>query len=246
MVLYRAPGDFLFGTLSVAAALGDTTIQSSAFASLGTGYSTSIVLPIVLLNTSAGTREVVWITGHTSASTSVTVIRGKENTTAQAWASGTQWICAPTAARDTLGYYSAAQVSAMTDQHVGMEVLESDTGLLKKATFGAGWVSSAGMCLPAEVGKTQANGTVPSTATILKRVGCVISATPSSGNVGVTFSVPFPNGIIGAVAGSIDTNLFVGVVTCQTLATTGFTARPVQLNNTAPGLCSLYYEATGW
>lgn len=249
-VYYREPLDYAFGTLSQAAAIGDTTINSSAFTSLPNGVyaggSNPVVLPVVLHNPAAGTHEVVWVTGHTGSASNVTVVRGKESTTAQAWPSGTQWIVAPTAARDGLGYYSATALAALTDGHVGMRALETDTGLVKTLSYAAGWLADQGVCLPAEVGPVAAGGSVPATSAILVRPGCVLSAAPSSGLVPVTFAKPFPNGYIGALAGSLAGGQFIGSVCAESGSTTGMQLRPVQYNGAAPGVCSVFYLAFGW
>lgn len=243
---YRVPVDYSFGTLSQPASVSDTSIGSDNFTSLGTGYSASLVTPIVLHDPSLGTHEVAWITGHASGSPLVTVVRGKEGTTQQPWAKGTQWICAPTAARDGLLADTAADISALTDLQVGARVVETDTGLLKVMTSGAGLQAGAGLALPGDIGKTAANTNVPAGATILTRAGCVIHAVPSSGAIGVTFARPFPNGVIGALAGSINQGDFVGVISCDSQTVAGFTAHPQQLNGVAPGFCTFFYFALGW
>lgn len=246
MALWRMPTDYQFGQLSVAAAIGDTTIQSNAFANLPTNQTTTAVTPLVLHNPAAGTHEVVWVTAHTAAATSVTALRGKEGSSAQAWPSGTQWICAPTAARDGLSAYNAAALTAMTDQHVGMRALETDTSIVKEWTYGGGWQPEIGLCKPTDCGPTSAATSVPTAANILTRVGCVNSASPSSFLVAVTFAAPFPNGIIGAVANSLTGTQFIGAVNCESLTTTGMNIRTTQLNGGSPGLASLCYLAFGW
>jgi hypothetical protein len=248
MALWRMPADYLFGTLSQAAAVGDTSISSASFANLSTSYTTSAVLPVVLHNPSTGVREVVWVTAHTAAATSVTVVRGKEGTSAQAWPSGTQWIVAPTAARDGLSAYSAATLNAMTDQHVGMRALETDTSLVKHWTYAAGWQAEVGACRPADCGPTVSGGSVPAAANILTRVGCINNATPSSNIIAVTFATPFPNGVIAACSNSLAGTQFIGVVTCENLTASGMNLRVNQIQGypIAPGIASLSYVAYGW
>lgn len=245
MALWRQPTDFAFGTLSVAAAIGDTTLQSAQFASLGAGFSTTAVMPIVLLNTATQTREVVWITGHTAASTSVTVVRGKEGTSAQAWPSGTQWICAPTAGRDGLPSLSSAAIAALTDQHVGMRVLNTDTSQVLEWTFGAGWQAEVGVARAADTGLTITSGSVPTNATIQTRIGSAVAATPSSGAVTVTFATAFPNAFIGGVAGSCDHALWDGYVAVDAGSTTQCKLWPLSSTG-APTSCSLFYVAYGY
>lgn len=246
MALFRIPSDYLFGTLSQAAAIGDTSISSASFANLGTGYSTTVVLPVVLHDPSRGVREMVWVTGHTAASTSVTVVRAKEGTTAQAWPSGTQWIVAATVARDGLSPSSAALLTAMTDQHVGMRALEQDTALVKQWTYAAGWQPEVGICRPVDVGTTAAGGSVPNWASMICRVGCVNTASPSSSLIAVTFASPFPNGAIGAFASAGIGTQFIGVLNCESLTLSGMNVRVTQLNGNPPGLASISYLAIGW
>jgi len=248
VALWRMPSDYQFGTLGVAAAIGDTTLTSNAFATLPSGQTTSAVTPLVLHNPAAGTHEVVWVTAHTASATTATVVRGKEGSTAQAWPSGTQWICAPTAARDGLPALSAAALTAMTDQHVGMRALETDTSLVKEWTYGAGWQPEVGACRPVDCGPTVSGGTVPTTANILARVGCINSATPSSNIIAVTFATPFPNGVITAASNSLTGAQFIGTVTVENLTVSGMNLRVNQIQSfpAAPGLASLSYIAFGW
>ncbi len=246
MALWRMPTDFAYGTLSVAAAIGDTSLSSSQFSTLPSSFTTSAVMPMVLLNSATQTREVVWVTAHTASATSVTVVRGKEGTAAAAWPSGTQWICAPTAARDGLPAMSTSALNAMTDQHVGMRALNTDSSSVWEWTFGAGWQAEIGACKPSDVGTTASGGSVPTAANVLTRMGCVLSATPSAGLVSVTFPAAFPNGFIGAAAGSLSGSQFVGDTSCESGTTTGMSLRPVQNNGTTPGVCSLFWLAFGW
>jgi hypothetical protein len=142
--------------------------------------------------------------------------------------------------------YTSAQVTALTDQHVGQRVLENDTGLLKTATYGSGWVADVGQCLPIECQKTAANATVPTPATIISRMGNAVSATPSSGIVAITFPVAFPNGVIGGLSSSTWSAQFEGIVTMDSLTTTGVQLRPKTLAGATPGTCSLFWIVWGW
>lgn len=68
-----------------------TTINSAAFASLpavtATGHMAIVLDPLA----SAGAPEIVYITAHTAAATSATVVRGQEGTAARQHASGIPW-----------------------------------------------------------------------------------------------------------------------------------------------------------
>jgi hypothetical protein len=225
MAIYRLPGDYLVGTLTNAAAIGDTSLVSANFATLaGAGYySASAVLPIVIHNPSTLAHEVVWITAHTAASTAATVVRGKEGTSAQAWPAGTQWVCAPTASRDGLGVYTSAQISAMTDQHVGMDVLEIDTGQIKTSTYGSGWGPKVGVSLPTSINPGRTVSSIAATAAITMRTGYVNATPNASGLVSVTFTAPFANACHTAMVCIADYTLWLGTVSIANESATGLT-----------------------
>ena len=225
MAIYRLPGDYLVGTLTNAAAIGDTSLVSANFATLAvTGfYSTTAILPITLHNPATGAHEEVWVTGHTTSSTSVTVIRGKEGTSAQAWPAGTQWVCAPTASRDGLGAFTSAQVSAMTDQHVGQHVIEIDTGRLKVNTYGSGWGPMVGVATPTDMNPNRAGSSISATSALTLRGGYV-NATPAAGGlVTVTFTTPFTNACHAAWVCIADYTLWIGTVSIANESATGLT-----------------------
>ncbi|TDQ01240.1 hypothetical protein [Labedaea rhizosphaerae] len=137
---YRTPVDFSFGVLTNAAAVSDTVISSADFASLPSAATTSVYLPLVLLNPATKTHEKVWVTAHAAGATTLTVVRGRENTAAQAWPAGTQWVCAPTA-RD--GLYPVTTRSALpADAHVGMRCLIVDEAAVVERSSTQGWVSN--------------------------------------------------------------------------------------------------------
>jgi hypothetical protein len=246
MTIFRAPIDYAAGQLSQPAAISASSLRSSGFTSLGTNYSTSIVLPIILHDPAAGIHECVWVTGHTTGSDQVTVVRGKEGTTQQAWDNLTDWIVAPTASRDALLSTTKAARQALVDQHAGMRVAETDTGNLPIWTNTAGWQPQVGSCFPTDAGKSQANTDVPDGATMLERVGSVINATPSGGLVAVTFKTPFPNSIHGALAGSIAPGSFPGIAVCTTMTASSMNVLVQLPNGSAPTICSFYYIAKGW
>jgi hypothetical protein len=136
---FRNNIDFQFGTLTSAVAISDTTLSSAEFTGLATGYSTGNYFPIIMLNPSAKTHEKAWIVGHSSASADVTVVRGRESTSAQAWPSGTQWVSGPTI-RDGLMPSTAA--SPPSDPHVGQRAVYLDTSVVVERTIAQGWMGS--------------------------------------------------------------------------------------------------------
>lgn len=218
---FRNPLDFTFGTLSTAAAISDTTLSSADFSPLGSGYTTSNYLPIVLLNPATKTHEKVWITAHTAASTSVTVVRGRESTSAQAWPSGTQWIVAPTA-RDTLG--QANTTSLPTDPHVGWrQSMQDKGGEVRQQTRNAGYQADVGLAIPAEIGKVRAGTAIANGHVMIVRASYATGTTDASGLFTVTFTAPFPNGcqlVVPQIAGG-----YVNPVTVTAETTTGFTCK---------------------
>ena len=195
----RAPLDYYFGTLSSAAAISDTTIASSVFAGLASAvYTTGFYLPLVLHDPAAGVREVVWVTAHTGTSTSVTVVRGREGTTAVAWPAGTQVVCAPTAARDGLGVSTRAALP--TDGHTGLRELVSNEGLIVTRTALGGWQPDVGVANPGDFGNRLDTTAIPASAALVMRGDRASGTTDSSGRIVATFKVAFPNQCLCAVA----------------------------------------------
>ena len=136
----RWPANYAFGTLSVAAAISDTTLQSVDFGSLlPSGLSTTLYVPMVLQDQSTKLYEIVWVNAHTAAATSCTVLRGREGTAARAWPSGTLWTISPTL-RD--GVLPVTTRSALpTDPHVGLRCEIQDEQVVVEWTPSVGWFS---------------------------------------------------------------------------------------------------------
>lgn len=135
----RLPVNFSFGTLSTAAAIGDTTLSSAEFATaLPAGLSTTTYVPMSVQDITTRAFEVVWVTGHAAAATTATVVRGREGATAQAWPAGTQWLVGPTV-RD--GILPVANRAALpTDAHTGMRCFIQDEQLtIERSAVCWGW-----------------------------------------------------------------------------------------------------------
>lgn len=220
----RRPKDFLFGTLSTAAAISDTAMSSTAFANLPTDYSTSLVLPLILLNPSLGTYEVVWVTGHSSGSQTVTVVRGKEGTAAQAWPSGTQVICAATASRDALGTF--VSTSPPSDLHVGYRGVATDTGIVQEQTHTAGLQPSVGVANPADIGVNRAGTHPPATAAMVMRSGFFTGTTDGNGQFFIPFTTAFPNSCHAAGAQMASSSAYSMTVVSE--SPSGFTVQILQ------------------
>jgi hypothetical protein len=186
----RAPRDYLSGVLTIAAAISDTTIQSAAFTSLPTNYSSTLYLPLELHDPDAGLYEVVWVTAHAGSSTSVTVVRGREGTSARAWPSGTQVVCAPTV-RDTLS--SLTRSSLPADGHYGQRVMVSDESVVNERSS-VGWLPTVGVAAPAQVGPNSFNlAQFPSASSIIQlRAGTATGTLDSLGQTTISYRTAFP------------------------------------------------------
>lgn len=196
---YRSGVDYFFGTLSAAAAVSDTTLSAAAFAALPSTYSTGTYLPLVLHDPALGLYELVWVTAHTAASTSVTVVRGRQSTTARAWPSGTQVVNAPTIRDTTL---PLARASLPTDAHVGMRVPVSDEGVTVERLVSGLWGPSVGIASPGDVGPGYNGDTPAANRTIVMRCGSASGTTDGSGLGNITFRTPFPNAALSLVVTS--------------------------------------------
>lgn len=196
MAITRAPKDFFFGTLGQPASLTDTILTSPVFASLPSTYSTSFVLPLVLIDLAAGNYEVVWVTGHLASSQNVTVVRGKEGSTAQAWPQFSQIQAAPTAARDALAVMTST--SRPADAHLGMRGLETDTNQIKELTS-SGWLNGV---YADPSGLTPGHGSsTPNTAVPILKAFTASAVLNSSGICTIPFpGTAFPNNVIAVMA----------------------------------------------
>ncbi|GJF04965.1 hypothetical protein [Pseudonocardia sp. D17] len=135
----RCPIDDKFGQLSAGVTSLDTTLTSPDFASLPSDLSVTKYVPMTIVDDSARLYETVWITGHAAGSSAVTVVRGREGTTARAWATASVWKCAPTV-RDVISTWTRATLPG--DAHLGMRAqLQDESGRIVEKTA-AGWRTS--------------------------------------------------------------------------------------------------------
>lgn len=193
---YRRIRQYFYGNLSSPATISDTTISSTAFASLPTLYSTSQYLPLVLRDDALGVYEVVWVVAHSAASNNVTVERGKEASTARAWPSGSRFDCAPTI-RDGVSVTSRSVLP--TDPSVGSRHTLDDEGFTVVGTYDSGWQSDVGVAIPAEYGLRQAGTALPTTSPVIMRGGQPTLFTDGSGQMQITYTAPFPHATLHAV-----------------------------------------------
>lgn len=165
----RRPINNLFGQLSAPATISDTTLTSPSFATLPTDYSTStpgIYLPLTLKDDALGVYEIVYVTGHVGGSNNITVVRGREGSTARAWAASSAFQCAPTI-RDTITPYTRAGLPGANDAHWGMRAYVTDEGYRVVEYSGSGWYGSAKLLVRTERGTDVVNG---GTETVLDTV----------------------------------------------------------------------------
>lgn len=244
MYEYRATVNYAFGQLGAPASASDTVLTSPDFAQLPGGLLVGFYVPITLGDPATGNYEIVWATGHDEGSTTITVVRGKEGTTAKPWPAVSAWCVAPTNRDVPMAVDSSA---IPTDLHVGATVVETNTGKQKTKTWGSGLVAAAGLCLPEDVGKTVANANVPSWATMQMQMGCFFNVATSGGLIPMTFPHPFPNGFIAGFAASIDANVMVGYNgDIRAGSKTGMTVHPVTYNAAEPSAASMFWTAFGW
>lgn len=138
----RVQIDFRFGQLSGGVDSLATSLSSPAFAALPSDLSTTRYLPITLADDSQSLYEVVWITGHAAGSQAVTVVRGREGSSARTWGSGTVWRHGPTA-RDAIPTY-ATRAALPTDGHLGMKAaIQNEAGAVVEKTP-TGWSDRPG------------------------------------------------------------------------------------------------------
>lgn len=122
----RVQLDDRFGQLSASVVASATLLRSPEFTTLPSDLSATRYLPVVLADDSASTKtyEIVWATGHVEGSDALTVVRGREGSTARVWGPGTAWRCAPTARDVPLSVANRAGLPA--DAHLGMRCLIRD------------------------------------------------------------------------------------------------------------------------
>jgi len=195
---YRWPVANAGGTLTSAIAASDTSISSSAFGVLPTlaiGQNFAYC-PIVLIDPLANALEIVWVIVHAAGTTTVTAQRGKEGTTARAWAANTQWLCGPTT-RDTIFYTASGQVPA--DMHVGAAALYSDKGDYRIKTLNQGFLGPTYQSFE-DMGRALDNTTGHPAGSVPQRKtwNALNVTTDASGDLSVTIpNGGFPTRLIG-------------------------------------------------
>lgn len=173
----RVPFNYAFGALTGAAAISDTTLTSTDFAAgMSTGLSTSTYVPMTLQDPATKLFEIVWVTAHTGGASTVTVVRGREGTSARAWGSGTLWTVAPTLRDIVLPVTTRSALP--TDPHVGMRAYIQDEQVAVEYVLNVGWLSQSGMSYRASqlLGADAANVSFTGIPSTLKKIQIVWTA----------------------------------------------------------------------
>lgn len=190
--------DGAFGNISGGVNAFATSLTSPQFASLPSGLSTVRYLPLVLADDAQRLYEVVWVTAHSESSQTVTVVRGREGSTARSWGTGTLWRCGPTV-RDLIPSFDT-RAGLPADPQLGMRarIVNDPTGVTRVVEkVPAGWRSTDSI-----FGHAGMTSTTQSVGTVL----VLVSAQELQG--GMTFS----NGaLVVPIAGRYDLriNLYV-------------------------------------
>lgn len=179
--------DFCYGTLTAAASVADTVLQSAEFAPFANGYSTGNYFPLVLLNPATRTHEKCWLVGHVAGSNSATFVRGRESTAAQEWPIGTQWVSGPTI-RDTLA--PANSTSLPSDPHIGMRGVFLDKYETWERTYAQGWLGSI-RAVGADMGRAEDGTTSHPTGRVPQMKMWTASGTTNASGI---LATSIPNG----------------------------------------------------
>lgn len=210
--------DYFSTSLIVQAAITDTTMRASLFAGLPTDYG-SKYLPLILHDDAQGLYEIVAVVAHSSSSDTVTVVRGREGTTARAWQAGTRVECAP-ARYDML--MALTSTTLPPDPYIGMRVSRLDKLDVVERANGT-WGPSVGVAMASDVGPNMAAAQPPAGAALLMRAQYVAPlTTDSTGKTTVNWKTAFPNNCLGAWACSVD-NSHIGPYVISAVSATACT-----------------------
>lgn len=189
--------DNFVGTLKNGVTALGTQLVSDQFPALPTDFSTTNAMPLVIADDSQGIFEVVLVTGHSSGTNSVTVIRGAQGTAGRSWDPGAVLRVATTS-RDLMQSMSASAGAALNDSHVGMEFTDENLigrkqtarqGFHPLAHFMAGGIS--GLASPSNLSQME----------LLSQAFVVSAVTSAQGFINGSLPAgAFPNGILGVIA----------------------------------------------
>ncbi len=231
-------------SLIVAASITDTTMRATGFTQLDSTTGAKYQA-LVLHDDAQGVYEIVWVSNHSAASDTVTVVRGKEGTTARAWPAGTRVEIAPTA-YDAL--YAAVVSSLPSDAPIGMRAMVGDKFEVRQRVNGGYWAPDVGVAIPADVGPNMNSVQPPDGSTILMRAQYVPAfTTDSQGNKTVNFKTAFPNGCLSAWVTSVDySHIGPFVVYGMSASAVSFTVFNGSTVRTTQTNVSCLLHALGW
>lgn len=115
--------------------IGGTTLSGAGLANLVAVTAPDVAVITLDPNRVHGAPEIVYVTAHTAANTSATILRGQEGTAARQHPNGTFWVHGATAVDFSLGTLGYAQKVA--DQ-TGITTEVDVTGLTTTVTVGSG------------------------------------------------------------------------------------------------------------
>lgn len=245
---YRFTSNGLYGQMAAGFTAAATSIVDSSFAALPVITASAQYMPLSFTDSTAKLTEILWVTAHSSGSNTITVARGKEGTTARAWATGTPWAQAETV-RD--GQTMATSGSQPTERHVGMRWVDTDTGAAKAQSFNGGIVPQFGAALPTDVGPNRSGATPATGSVVVVRAEIENITTNSVGDTNVQFRTAFPNGCLSVVAGGADYTTFAGVIIPWSEGPSGFDLRAIGFNSggafaVVNATFKISYVAIGW
>lgn len=242
---YRHSINGFYGQLTADLAAASTTIVNSAFATLPTITGTAEFIPITISDETLRLIEVVWVTAHATGSSTVTVVRGREGTTARLWLTGTRFAQADLS-RDGMPVYNSGSIPS--DLSVGARFVLADTGAVQMKSSTAGFVASSGVAKPADIGPSRTGLTAPGASVITLRAASVVTTTNASGDGAISFTVPFPNSCMVVIPVSADYAVFTASIIPSGESATGFFFRAVNDNGVvfASSNVRVNYIAIGW
>lgn len=123
----RVRPNFVAGALSADMASGATSMSSAGLADLPAIGSTEHTAIEFFTRDATGRvtkKEIVWVTAHTAAATTATIVRGKEGTTAQNWVTNDRWAVSPIVSDAIVVCTSGTRPS---QPYTGQVIYETDT-----------------------------------------------------------------------------------------------------------------------
>lgn len=237
--------DFAAGGLTSGLAPGATTMTSDGLQDLP-ALASDEYFPLSLYRLDSAGRvtqkEIVYMTAHSAAAGSGTIVRAREGTTAQTWNAGDRWSLTDLAIDNLFLCKTTTRPSTPFE---GLEIYDRTTGRYHWWN-GSNWIQRENLRMSnvgaALVGSAPAidTGSVP----FKMQAGTIVFTSDGSGMFTLVFPTAFPNGLLMAMAvpgstGAGDWRIQVN--------DGGFSASQVQLKTHPPGiLVRAHWLAIGW